>query len=75
MYLWTINEVTCSIGQISEQNEVPAPLVINPRPWGQSFLKATVPWKGQISQWGPQPLPPSQQHSDLVTGFLLLEPI
>lgn len=54
---------------------VPAPLDMYPRPWGQSFLKATVPGKGQTSQFGPQPRPPSQQHSDLVTEFLLLDPI
>lgn len=59
----------------SIEKSVPAPLDMYPRPWGQSFLKATVPGKGQTSQFCPQPRPPSQQHSDLVTEFLLLDPI
>ena len=56
-------------------SEIPLPSVVNPGPRGHIFLYWVVPGRGQSSQLVPQPLPPSQQHSDLVTKFLLLEVI
>lgn len=73
VYNLSLNLELCKRALI--EKSVPAPLDMYPRPWGQSFLKATVPGKGQTSQFCPQPRPPSQQHSDLVTEFLLLDPI
>lgn len=54
---------------------IPLPSVVYPGPRGHIFLNWVVPGRGQISQFVPQPLPPSQQHSDLVTICRLLEVI
>lgn len=56
-------------------DDPPFPSVVYPGPSGHIFLNCPVPGKGQISQFGPQPRPPSQQHSDLVTAFWLLDVI
>lgn len=56
-------------------SRLPLPSVVYPGPRGHIFLYCVVPGRGQSSQLVPQPLPPSQQHSDLVTKFLLLDVI
>lgn len=53
---------------------IPSPPVVYPLPYGQSFLNWIVPENGQISQVIPHPLPPLQQHSDLVTEFWFEDP-
>lgn len=56
-------------------NSSPLPSVVYPGPWGHIFLYCAVPGSGQSSHWWPQPRPPSQQHSDLVTRLRLLDAI
>lgn len=51
----------------------PRPSVVKPGPRGHIFLYCTVPGRGQSSHCGPQPRPILQQHSDLVTLFLLVD--
>lgn len=51
----------------------PRPSVVYPGPSGHIFLYCTVPGSGHSSHREPQPRPMLQQHSDLVTLFLLVD--